>query len=176
MDSRVMKGYYYLDTSAQVKYYVSEPGTAWIRQLVNTVDPDTGQRANQLFTVAITVAEATAAFAVIARMGRISKRIRDRTFDRYMKTISVYFQLVPVTADLITLAVHLTQSHPLKGYDAVQVAAALRLQRTLGPDRALVFVAGDETVITAAQSEGLTVDNPFWHVGESETDRPLHNR
>jgi hypothetical protein len=53
MDSRVMKGYYYLDTSAQVKYYVSEPGTAWIRQLVNTVDPDTGQRANQLFTVAI---------------------------------------------------------------------------------------------------------------------------
>jgi predicted nucleic acid-binding protein len=109
-------------------------------------------------------------------MGRISKRIRDRTFDRYMKTISVYFQLVPVTADLITLAAHLTQSYPLKGYDAVQVAAALRLQRTLGQDRALVFVAGDETVITAAQSEGLTVDNPFWHVEENETDRSLHDR
>jgi predicted nucleic acid-binding protein len=110
-----------------------------------------------------------------AMKGYYSKRIRDRTFDRYMKTISVYFQLVPVTADLIALAAHLTQRHPLKGYDAVQVAAALRLQRTLGPDRALVFVAGDETVITAAQSEGLTVDNPFWHAEESETDGPSHD-
>jgi predicted nucleic acid-binding protein len=132
------------------------------------MDPDTGQRANQLFTVAITVAEAAAAFAVIARTGRINKRIRDRTFDRYMKTISVYFHLLPVTPELITLAAHLTQHHPLKGYDAVQVAATLRLQQTLGPDRALVFVAGDKTVTTAAQSEGLTVDNPFWHVDESE--------
>jgi hypothetical protein len=55
-----------------------------------------------------------------------------------------------------------------KGYDAVQVAATLRLQQTLGSDRALVFVAGDKTVTTAAESEGLTVDNPFWHVEESE--------
>jgi predicted nucleic acid-binding protein len=163
-----MKGYYYLDTSAQVKYYVSEPGTAWIRQLVDAVDPGTGQRVNKLFTVAITVAEAAAAFAVIARTARISKRIRDRTFNRYMKTISVYFHLLPVTADLITVAAHLTQHHPLKGYDAVQVAAALRLQQTLGPDRTLVFVSGDGTVVTAAESEGLTVDNPFWHVEESE--------
>ena len=163
-----MSRHYYLDTSAQVKYYVSEPGTSWTRQLMDAVDPATGQHVNELFTVAITVAEATAAFAVIARTGRISNRIRDRTFDRYMKTVSARFHLIPVTSDVITLAAHLTQRHPLKGYDAVQVAAALGLRQTLGPDRALVFVSGDGTVVTAARSEGLAADNPFWHVEANE--------
>lgn len=164
-----MTGYYYLDTSAQVKYYVSEPGTAWVRQLVDATDPDTGQRVNRLFTVSITVAEAAAAFATIARIGRISGRIRDRTFNRYMKTVSAYFHLLPVTEHLIDLAARLTQQHPLKGYDAVQVAAALCLQQALGPERPLTFVAGDKNVIAAAQAEGLAIDSPFWHIAENET-------
>ena len=70
--------------------------------------------------------------------------------------------------ETIRAAALLCAHHPLKGYDAVQLAAALRLQQTLGPDKTLVFVAGDKTVTTAAQSEGLTVDNPLWHVEESE--------
>ena len=161
-----MTNYYYLDTSAQVKYYVAEPGTAWIRHLVDATNPGADRRVNQLFTVTITVAEAAAAFAIIARVGRISGRTRDRTFNRYMKTVSTYFHLLPVTDHLIDLAAHLTQQYPLKGYDAVQVAAALRLQRTLGPKRPLIFVAGDKIVITAAQAEGPAVDNPFWHIAE----------
>jgi len=164
-----MTGYYYLDTSAQVKYYVSEPGTAWIRQLIDAIDPNTGQRVNQLFAATITMAEASAAFAIIARLGRISEHIRDRTFNRYMKTVSTYFHLLSVTQPLIDLAAHLTQQYPLKGYDAVQVAAALHLQQMLGPERSLIFVAGDKSVVTTAQAEGLTVDNPFWHIAENET-------
>ncbi|MEE8390956.1 MAG: type II toxin-antitoxin system VapC family toxin [Anaerolineae bacterium] len=169
-----MSGYYYLDTSAQVKYYVSEPGTAWIRQLVNATDPDTGRRVNQLFTATITVAEAAAAFAIIARTGRISEQIRDRTFNRYMKTVSANFHLLPVTESLIDLAAYLTQRYPLKGYDAVQVAAALHLQQTLGSERPLTFVAGDKSVIAAARAEGLTADNPFRHVAENETSPTPH--
>ncbi|RLC96820.1 MAG: hypothetical protein DRI77_08040 [Chloroflexi bacterium] len=163
-----MTNYYYLDTSAQVKYYVAEPGTAWIRQLVDATDPDTGRRVNQLFTATITVAEAAAAFAIIARIGRISERIRDRTFNRYMKTVSAYFHLLPVTEHLIDMAAHLTQLYSLKGYDTVQVAAAVGLQQTLGTKHPLTFVAGDNVVTAAAQAEGLAVDNPFWHVVENE--------
>ena len=164
-----MTGYYYLDTSAQVKYYVSEPGSSWVRQLIEALDPNTGQGVNRLFTTIITVAEAAAAFAVIARVGRINKKTRDRTFNRYMKTVSASFHLLPVTASLVDLAAHLTQHHPLKGYDAVQVAAALRLQQTLGPQRPLTFVASDKSVIAAAQAEGLKTDNPFWYIEENET-------
>ena len=174
MDSRaIMTGYYYLDTSAQVKYYVSEPGTAWICQLIDATDPDTGRRVNHLFTTTVTVAEAAAAFAIIARIGRISEQVRDWTFDRYMKTVSADFHLLPVTEHLIDLAAHLTQRYPLKGYDAVQVAAALHLQQTLGPKRPLNFVAGDKSVLAAAQTEGLAVDNPFWHIAENESPSTL---
>jgi hypothetical protein len=52
----------------------------------------------------------------------------------------------------------------LKAYDAVQLAAGLALKGTLAEqDIPLVFVSGDDTLITAAQAEGLTADNPFWH-------------
>ena len=34
---------YYFDASAVVKYYVTEPGSAWVRQLMEARDPGTGQ-------------------------------------------------------------------------------------------------------------------------------------
>jgi len=80
-----------------------------------------------------------------------------------MISISTEFRFI------IDLAAHLTQRYPLKGYDAVQVAAAVRLQQTLRPKRPLTFVAGDKSPIAAAQAEGLTVDNPFWHIAEHES-------
>jgi uncharacterized protein len=162
--------HYYLDTSAQVKYYVSEPGSAWIRQVVDSTDPDTGKRINHLFTAIITVAEAAAAFAIIARIGRVSEQMRDRMFDRYMKTVTNHYHLLPVNQALIDLAAALTQRHPLKGYDAVQLAAAMRLQAVLPPGHSLIFVAGDDILITAAETEGLAVDNPYWHVAENESN------
>ena len=79
------------------------------------------------------------------------------------------FHLLPVTEHLIDLAAHLTQRYPLKGYDAVQVAAALHLRPTLGPKRPLTFVVGDKSVIAAAQAEGLVVDDPFWHIAKNES-------
>jgi hypothetical protein len=75
---------------------------------------------------------------------------------------------------MICTAALLCANHPLKGYDAVQVAAALHLQQTLGSERPLTFVAGDKSVIAAAQAEGLTVDNPFWHVAENEISATPH--
>lgn len=163
-----MGHYYYFDTSAQVKYYVSEPGSTWVRQLVEATDPETGQPANRLFTAIITVAEAAAAFAIIARVGRISEQTRDHTFNRYMKTVSTSFHLLAVTEEVTNLAAQLAQRHPLKGYDAVQLASALRLQKVLGTERLVIFVAGDESVLVAAKAEGLNADNPFWHVAEDE--------
>lgn len=163
-----MTDYYYLDTSAQVKYYVSEPGSAWVRQLVNARTPETKQQGKRLFTVIVTVAEATAAFAIIARVGRISRQARDRAFNHYMKTVSTSFHLLAVTKEVIDLAARLTQRHPLKGYDAVQLASALRLQEILGPKDTVVFVAGDESVLVAAKTEGLKADNPFLHIAKGE--------
>ena len=54
----------YLEPSALVKYYITEPGSIWIRQLVD-------EENNALLSAEITIAEVSAALAVIARVGRI---------------------------------------------------------------------------------------------------------
>ena len=48
----------------------------------------------------------------------------------------------------------------------MHLASGLYLQETLTQqeeDVIIAHVTGDDRLITAAQVEGLTVDNPFWH-------------
>jgi predicted nucleic acid-binding protein len=35
--------FYYFDASALVKYYVTEPGSTWVRQVFDEQDPMSGQ-------------------------------------------------------------------------------------------------------------------------------------
>jgi len=155
---------FYFDASVQVKYYVREPGSAWVRRIVDDLDPDTGQRANLLFTATISLAEVAAAFSLLARGGRITERIRDRVFDRYIKSVVTDYHLIPVTLDIVNAAAHLTQRHALRGYDAVQLAAGLSLNALLCSEAiAITYVSGDEILLNAARSEGLAIENPFWH-------------
>ena len=64
----------------------------------------------------------------------------------------------------------LTQRHPLKAYDAVQLAVALRQNRALATvKQSLIFVSGDKTLLAAAKAEGLDIDNPFDHVSPQDT-------
>jgi hypothetical protein len=59
----------------------------------------------------------------------------------------------------------LIEKHALRGYDAVQLAAALKVNdlclATGLPT--VVFVAADVALNSAATTEGLTVDNPNDH-------------
>jgi len=88
-----------------------------------------------------------------------------------MKDIaSGFLDAVPVVTADFQMAAHLTQRHPLKAYDAVQLAVALRHSRALAARHlVLTFVSGDATLVTAAQSEGLPTDNPFDHVSPHDT-------
>ena len=73
-------------------------------------------------------------------------------------------------------AAQLTQRHPLKAYDAVQLAVALRQNRALAlVERSLIFVSGDKTLLSAAQAEGLATDNPFDHVSPLDTPQVSPN-
>jgi hypothetical protein len=62
-------------------------------------------------------------------------------------------------------AVQLTQTYRLRGYDAVQLAAALVASETLKAQSLPlpVFVAADEDLLTAAKAEILSTDNPLDH-------------
>ncbi len=76
------------------------------------------------------------------------------------------YEIVAVTEVLLSEAVRLAQKYSLRGYDAVQLAAANEINRLslaagAGP---LLFVAADKELNAAALSEGLTVDDPNAHL------------
>ena len=162
---------YYLDASAVVKYYILEPGSEWVRELVDARDAYDGSPLNVVFISDPSIAECAAAFAVLHRVERITRRTRDGAYQAYTKHVAsgLYGILTVTTADFRSAAL-LTQYHPLKAYDAVQLAVALRQNRALATVRqSLIFVSGDKTLLAAAKAEGLDIDNPFDHVSPQDT-------
>jgi len=150
---------YYLEPSALVKYYVAEPGSNWVRALVDAED-------NVLVTAEITIAEVSAALAVIARVGRISRRQRDELWGKFKRDLLTHYEVLPTHRTIIHRAAELCQKHPLRGFDAIHLASGLQLQETLAQQEegvTITYVTGDDALVTAGQSEGLTVKNPFWH-------------
>lgn len=77
----------------------------------------------------ITRVEVAAGLAVIERVGRIKRSERDREYRRFTSQLTHRYAIIPlITSDLATAA-DLTQHHPLKAYDAVQLAVALRYRQ-----------------------------------------------
>jgi predicted nucleic acid-binding protein len=161
--------FYYFDASALVKYYVTEPGSAWVRQVIDERDPVSGQSRHIILVAEITRVEVAAGLAVMERIGRIKRAERDRTYRRFISQLAHRYAILPLsTADFATAAL-LTQPHPLKAYDAIQLATALGSRRLLADHQlTFTFVTGDTTLIAAAQAEQLLTDNPFDHVSPSD--------
>ena len=163
---------YYFDASALVKYYILEPGSTWVRGLVEMPATNSESRTNLIIIAEASVAEGAAAFAVLHRSQRISLRARDGAFRAFMSQIaSGAFRVAPVLTEDFHAAARLTQRHPLKAYDAIQLAVALRQSHTLAVrGLTLTFVSGDQRQLAVAQAEGLFTGDPFDHI--SATDPP----
>jgi uncharacterized protein len=127
----------------------------------------TDPRAGHSITLAeVTLVEAAAAFAAQerARPG-VSPLVRQRTLAQFLRDCGEQFLIRELSRTVVNTAIPLTARHRLRGYDAVQLATALVANTTVlavGGD-ALVFVSADASLLTAAQSEGLEVDNPLSH-------------
>jgi len=151
---------FFLDTSALVKRYKSEIGTAWLQ---NLTDPSTGHR---LILSEISLAEVAAALAAAHRIPNgISQQQRDRALDLFLRHCLVEYDLVAVSRLVIDRAVDLTQNQKLRGCDAVQLATALIVNDTLVAAglTPLTFVAADNDLLAAAQGEDLATENPNLH-------------
>jgi len=147
---------FYCDTSALIKRYSVETGNQW---LINLCDPKTG---NTIFTTTVTKVEAAAALASKRRQKIISARVYQQALADLAQDFAHEYMLVPVDVTLIETAVLLTTRQRLRGYDAVQLAAAQTIQATLSAAQLspLIFLSADTDLIAAAQNEGLLTDNP----------------
>lgn len=149
----------YFDSSALVKRYVVESGTSWVQTRCS--DPA------QIVAVAeIGLVEIAAAFAGKLRGGFItSDEYGNIRFDLERDAQEEYV-LVGIQRTAIDDAIELTSRHRLRGYDAVHLACALRLNQALSTYAlpSLVLISSDTDLLAAAEAEGLGVDNPDWHL------------
>ncbi|MCB0172107.1 MAG: type II toxin-antitoxin system VapC family toxin [Anaerolineae bacterium] len=148
---------FFLDTSALVKRYKSEVGTAWLQ---NLIDPSIG---HQIILSEISLAKVAAALAAAHRAPNgISEDQRDRALDLFLRHCLEEYDLVAVSRIIIDRAVDLTQNQKLRGCDAVQLATALIINDMLVAAglTPLTFVAADNDLLSAAQGEELSTENP----------------
>jgi len=145
----------YFDSSALVKRYLAEMGSAWVQARCN--DP-----ARTMATVDLSRVEVAAAFAAKLRGNFITQAEYQEVRTKLAADAQKRYHLIPVTPQRVDEAIELTARHRLRGYDAVHLACALHLNRALLEDDLppLVLIAADEDLLKAAQAEGLETENP----------------
>jgi predicted nucleic acid-binding protein len=150
---------YFMDSSALVKRYVSETGTDWIHELAAP------QSQNRLIIARIAWVEVCSALARRQREGALSPEHVALTVDNLHYDLDTQYQIVELDRAVMELAGQLVARHPLRAYDAVQLASALCILPAFAhaQSTSLVFVAADDYLLAAAQAEGLRTENPNHH-------------
>lgn len=150
---------YFFDSSTLVKRYIAETGTAWVTGLVI---PASG---NRIYIAVIAGAETIAAITRRLRRGEITASDAKAAMTKFRRDFAGRYSRTQITLLLINHAMDLAGRHGLRGYDAVQLAAALQVQteRLSAGVPGLTFVSADNELNAAALAEGLMVDNPNAH-------------
>ncbi|MBI3836782.1 MAG: type II toxin-antitoxin system VapC family toxin [Planctomycetia bacterium] len=150
---------FFLDSSSLVKRYVAETGSAWVNQLL---DPPAN---NRIYLSRLTGVELVAAIARRRRGGSLTGDRTARLLEQFQNEFGSHFQIVEVTRAVLNEATELAETHSLRAYDAVQLAAILELNRqrlSTGLDGP-ILVSSDVELNAAAAIAGLSVEDPNRH-------------
>jgi predicted nucleic acid-binding protein len=150
----------YVDSSALVKRYARESGSAWIRTLVES------RAENSIYIAQIGAVEVAAGLSRKVRTKEIAQSEYESVLELFMRDIrNEEYNLLPVDNAVTDSAIELTRRHPLRGYDAVHLAAAIRLNRVLTQNKLprAAFISADQLLCDAAIKEGLVAENPDDH-------------
>jgi predicted nucleic acid-binding protein len=150
---------YFLDSSALVKRYVQEDGTAWVRRVTRRT------AGNRIFLARITPVEVTAAVARRRKGRTLASQKASSILHRFRQHLAGRYTLIDLTPALFDEAMRLANRHALRAYDAVQLAAALKIRRErqdagFAP---VTLISADQALNDAATAEGMAVDDPRSH-------------
>ncbi len=142
----------YLDTSALLKLYIEEDGADRVTHIVE--DAEDGQ----VVILDLTKVEARSAIRRREREGDISGPDAERILRQIEDDASALFLVQPLTSAVMEEAARLIDRHPLRTYDALQLAGCL-VVREATPEP-VTLVCADMCLCDAATNEGLTTLNP----------------
>ena len=150
---------FFFDSSGIVKRYANEMGTDWVRSI-------TSPNANNIIVISeITAVEVIAALSRKLRLGEIGQSEYEMVIADFERDCLTQYIRVKVNDEVINSAKGLVTRRVLRAYDAVQLASALILNedREKAGLHPLIFISADSSLNTAAELEGLKVDNPKFH-------------
>lgn len=149
---------YDADTSVLAKRHLEETGRSWVRTLTRPTANNT------IFTAQISLVELYSALNRQLRKKSISSLRYARLSSIVSRIWSAQYLIVATTTQVLEAARQLVEQHPLKAYDAVQLASALQARQTMpSGSSAIVFLSADNQLLSAARAEGFTTDNPNSH-------------
>ena len=151
----------FFDSSAIVKNYLNETGTAWIKSLITAIP------SNEIYVSRLASVEVVSVIVRRVRSGLITTTDGQNYLNRFKSDLSLHFKVVEISLPLVSTAVNLVEKHGLRGYDAIQLASgltlSLRLSAAMSTPFSFTFISADNNLNNAAQSESLAVDNPNNH-------------
>lgn len=133
----------YCDTSAIVKRYVRESGSATIMHVLHRYDS---------VSSAVLTVEIRSALRRRASDGSIEPALLPTLFER-VTSDRAYWTLVPVDADVLNAAETIASAHAVRTIDAIHVASAQVFAARLGAT--LTFVSADRRQLAAAAAVGF---------------------
>lgn len=134
----------YFDTSALIKRFVEERGSKAVAELFEA-DP-------MVATSVVAYAEVHAGLARKLRERALTVAGHRRTARAFDADWRAWLRVV-VSEQVLALVPGLVRRHPLRGIDAIHLAAAVRLQAELAEP--VGFIAADERLLAAAEGERL---------------------
>ncbi len=139
---------YYLDTSALVKRYVSEPGSSAVDGIFSMCYRGIGRISFSYWNVA----EAAVVFDKYERRLSLNARELLRNLLREVKTLTRLRRLIVVGINprILRETVKLVLKHHIYVADALQIASALRVKSS-------IFITGDRNLARIAEAEKLRV-------------------
>ncbi|HEY8597920.1 MAG TPA: type II toxin-antitoxin system VapC family toxin [Thermomicrobiales bacterium] len=150
---------YFCDSSAIIKRYVTERGSGWVRALASPASTD------RLIVAQITRVEVVSGIARLRREGTLDNDAVGSArylLDRHMAR---EYMVIELSEMINRRAEDLLLAHPLRAYDAVQLASALDTAAFFAAVglAAPIFVSADRRLLAAAEAEGLIADDPNRH-------------
>lgn len=151
--------HYFIDSSALIKRYYPESGTVWLRSI-------TAQSVgNTIFIACIAPVEVVSGLSRRTREGYLLPAHAHAIRELLDRHIGRQYVTVGLDDGIVALAEDLLEKHPLRAYDAVQLASALEINARLLAARlsAPIFVSADARLLATAAAEGLATEDPSRH-------------
>ncbi len=143
---------YYLETSALVKLYVRESGTARMLELA-TADAD-----DRFVILSLAQVEVQSAVRRRQRAGDLSASVADKLLAMFQDHLEVGFEQQHVGDVEVQSACALVDQYALTTMDAIHMAAFVSLSMEVRPGGA-IFVSADRELLRAVEAQQLvTID------------------